>query len=174
MAAGTADGHTTLAPSLLAKSNKKRQIRDVGYKKGRLHIADSDEEVFGTVSSGLDRLLLSCCNWIWERVSHHLRSGTRAVTTEVTSSSTPWRLSGAKVAKDAPIAESESDCQAHYYSLRKSFGITSPEGIGHGIANVGPAQDCQRDAEDGVKDGHHFGCCCLWCNMAISWESDKT
>ena len=43
---------------------------------------------------------------------------------------------GAEVAEDPPVGEAE--------------------GVGHGVADVGPAEHRQRDADDGVEDGHHL------------------
>ena len=43
---------------------------------------------------------------------------------------------GAEVAEDPPVGEAE--------------------GVGHGVADVGPAEHRQRDADDGVEDGDHL------------------
>ena len=59
------------------------------------------------------------------------------------------RFLGTKIAEDPPVGESE--------------------GVGHGIANVGPAEHGERDAKDGVEYGHHFGHCSLWSNVTVAW-----
>ena len=67
-----------------------------------------------------------------------------------------WLL-GAEIAEDPPVAESE--------------------GVGHGVADVGPAEDSQGDPADRVEDCHDLGHGRLWGNVAVtcpeemeSWE----
>ena len=59
-------------------------------------------------------------------------------------------LLGAEVAEDAPVGE--------------------PEGVGHGVADVGPAEDGEGDAEDRVEDGHDLGDGGLGGDVTVAWK----
>ena len=47
--------------------------------------------------------------------------------------------------------------------------VAEPEGVGHGVSNVGPADDGDRDANDGVEDCHDLADRSLGSNVAIAF-----
>jgi len=56
-------------------------------------------------------------------------------------------ISGAHEAAHAPVQESEA--------------------LGHHVADVGQAQQHQRDARDGVQDGRHFAHLGFWRDVPV-------
>ena len=45
-----------------------------------------------------------------------------------------------------------------------------PEGVGHGSADVGPAEDSEWHANNGIEDGHNLPHSRLGGNVAVTWQ----
>ena len=52
--------------------------------------------------------------------------------------------------------------------------IAKSEGICHGISDVGPAQYCQWNPQNGVKNRHDLGYRGLWRNVTITLDGQWT
>ena len=48
--------------------------------------------------------------------------------------------------------------------------VEEAERVGHGVADVGQTQQHQRNAQNGVKDGHHFAPLRLRSNVPVTYR----